>query len=178
MQWCLHKKTQAEIWSLCTWVFHLGFYQWKYNIMGSTSALFYGVLASTLGLSKHHYHSNDPLSHLVEKGQHGCPSNLSQTCVQPFHFAKANSCMRVLLFLYLQVLLYIHKCVRLHLCAQGKGNEDRWGSFKQPGFTSREVSSSSNSPWRRGEGKAPVLPSFIISSPRCIRTQPHVSVKT
>lgn len=38
--------------------------------------------------------------------------------------------------------------------AQGKGNEDRWGSFKQPGFTSREASYTAPTlPWAEGGEK-------------------------
>lgn len=59
-------------------------------------------------------------------------------------------------------------CASASVCAsraQGKGNEDRWGSFKQPGFTSREASYSANAPMSRGKSRAaPALPSLIISS--------------
>lgn len=46
------------------------------------------------------------------------------------------------------VLSHMHSNVLYAVCerAQGMGNEDRWGSFKEPGFTNREVSWSSNSP--------------------------------
>lgn len=66
-------------------------------------------------------------------------------------------------------------CICVRECAQGKGNEDHWGSFKQPGFTSREVSWSSIPPRSRGRQSSSGSPSLIISNPHCIRTQPHAS---
>lgn len=52
-----------------------------------------------------------------------------------------------------------HMCSNV-LCAvceraQGTGNEDRWGSFKEPGFTNREVSWSSSSPCSLREAEQP-----------------------
>lgn len=54
-------------------------------------------------------------------------------------------------------------------CAQGRGNEDRWGSFKGPGFTNREVSWSSNSPCSLSEAE---LPWCLIIGPPC-KTRPQ-----
>lgn len=93
--------------------------------------------------AKHRYHGNDPLCEVVDKGRGSCHGKLLRRPALLF-FIKANSCVRVRASFF---------CVRLHVCVQcarGKGNEYRWGLFKQPGFASREASERSNPPRSRG----------------------------
>lgn len=55
-------------------------------------------------------------------------------------FFPPSSSAGILTHMRSNVLCAVCKCVR------GMANEDRWGSFKEPRFTNREVSWSSNSP--------------------------------
>lgn len=67
----------------------------------------------------------------------------------------------------LNAAAHSRKCAFASVCVcmretvpRGKGNEDRWGSFKQPGFTSGEASKSSIAPL--SEGKAEQLECFPV----------------
>ncbi len=155
--------------------------------MGSTSPLkgfvLWSVGASTLGRSKHHYRGNDPLSHKVDKGQDSCPSKLSQTGVQLCYTSSKPTavCAHVLLFLYLRLLLHIRECVRLHLCVCVCAPRERvmrtaGARLNNQGSLAEKRAGAPTLPRAREKSRAaPVLPSLIISSPRCIRTQPRAS---
>lgn len=91
----------------------------------------------------HHYRNNDPLRHEVEKTLEWLTKQNRKLATGPVTLHQSLQ-MRVSASSPLSTNAAVHShmcaCGCVRYCAQGKGNEDRWGSFILTGSTRREGS--------------------------------------